>query len=120
MLPIDAARKSRWLSFDDDPKMVKEFLGDEFMGYEVHKKDLNKAFPLLKEPSNVMCVPYYLYSSVKTSDEVIYEVAKAMAKAKFKGGFMSSFNPKNVADSKNKIPFHKGAIRAYTELGLMK
>tara|TARA_Y100000004_G_scaffold83917_1_gene94211 strand:+ start:2837 stop:3772 length:936 start_codon:yes stop_codon:yes gene_type:complete len=120
MLPIDAARKSRWISFDDSPKAVKEFLGDEFIGYEVHRHEPKKAYPLLKEPANLMCVPYYLYTHVNASEDTIYEVAKAMAEATFEGGFMSSFSQKNVADPKNKIPFHKGAVKAYKELGLME
>ena len=44
----------------------------------------------------------------------------ALAEATFEGGFMSSFSQKNVADPKNKIPFHKGAVKAYKELGLME
>ena len=120
MLPIDAARKSRWISFDDSKEAVKAFLGDEFIGYEVHKKNPKKAYRLLKEPGNLMCVPYYLYTHVNADMRTIYEVAKAMAHATFEGGFMSSFNMKNVADAKNNIPFHVGAIRAYKDVGLIE
>lgn len=120
MLPINAARKSRWISFDDSPEAVKRLLGDDFLGYEVHKKEPSKSYPLLKEAGNVMCVPYFLYTHKDMDGTAIYEIAKAMANASFDGGFMSSFSKERVADLKNGIPHHYGAERAYRDLGLIK
>ena len=121
MKPINAAIPSRVLGFDSSSKeIVNQTFGTEFRGYEFVNVQPGPWEPMVKEPIDVICVPYMIYTHVNASDKRIYEVAKALAVAEFTEPFMRTFDKNNVATPKNGIPYHRAAIRAYKELGIYK
>jgi len=121
MKPVNAAKPSKVLPFDTSSEdIVNKTFGSEFRGYEMVRVKPGKWEPMVREEMDVMCVPYMIYTHVNADEKRIYEIAKALAKAEFDAPFMSTFDKNKVATTKNGIPFHPGALKAYKELGLIK
>lgn len=80
-------------------------------------------FPGVEGPTNVMLLPFLLMASSKTSDEVVYKVAKAIYENKDKLvaglGAFRGFDPKAMNPDLG-LKVHPGADKFYKEVGIAR
>ena len=90
--------------------------------YVVHVKPAPNLDGITK-PTSLLAFNMVLYTSVKTPEDVIYRVTKALYENKkelaatfkpFRG-----WNPKHMAVPLKDVPYHAGALKFYKEAGLV-
>ncbi|MDH3194689.1 MAG: TAXI family TRAP transporter solute-binding subunit [Hyphomicrobiales bacterium] len=111
----------RFLSVDDSPEAMeraRKFVPPAFVVEYKPRKGLVG----IEEPTKLMVYDYLIYAGAHVSDETVYKVTKMMAENKSDlaaafGGF-NGLDPKAMHKN-NGLDYHPGAIKFYTEAGLL-
>lgn len=119
---VAAKVELRVLPIDDSPAAMAAVRKHVPVAYAVTVS--NKAFPGITGPTKVMGYAYLVLTGIKTSDDAVYKVAKAMHDnrkgmiASFRA--MARFQPDLMAQdfSDLGLQYHPGAIKYYKELGV--
>lgn len=76
---------------------------------------------VVDDPTVLLAIDVAMFTGANVSDEVVYKVVKTIFENKpdlIKAlGAFARFDPKRMARP-NPVPYHPGAIKAYTELGM--
>ncbi|AXS41550.1 TAXI family TRAP transporter solute-binding subunit [Breoghania sp. L-A4] len=110
----------QYVSLDDSPEGVAAFKKFLPAGNIIAMK-ANEKIPGLKQPANIMQVPWMMLTSVNASDELVYKMTKIVAenndalKASF--GAFGNAKPEKMAPA-NGVPYHPGALKYYEEAGI--
>jgi TRAP transporter TAXI family solute receptor len=87
----------------------------------VKMKPNPNATGVVDDPTVLLAIDVAMFTGAHVSDEVVYKVVKTMFENKpdlIKAlGAFARFDPKRMARP-NPVPYHPGAIKAYTELGM--
>jgi len=84
----------------------------------------NPAIEGITQPTNLIAFDMVLNTNAKVSDDIVYQVAKALHSSKkdlvgiFRPFFL--FNPQNMAKPLLDVPMHPGALKFYREIGIVK
>lgn len=81
----------------------------------------NDNIPGLKEPANIIEIPWMMLTNSNVSDDLVYKMTKAIAEnnAALKESFGAFGNAKRERMAPaNAVPYHPGAVRYYEEAGI--
>lgn len=109
---IDIEKSDVGFKVDTDPALVRAFLERETADIKM---------PGIKKPTHIVQIDYVLFTHKGTNSETVYNVTKALATnhpdlVKSMGAFKRQ-KPGTFGVS-TAAPYHPGAIKALTELGL--
>lgn len=111
----------RFLSTPCDDEAAAKF--DKWIpGGVIGKMEPGESRPFITEnPTCFTDVPFTVVTGAHVPDEVVYKVVKTMAEHKADlGKALGAFNRMEIKGmaAKHPVPYHPGALKAYTELGI--
>ena len=111
----------RALGIDDSPQAVARMKKVVPQGYPVIQNP-SPANTGVLEPGPFMAYDMLIVASAKTSDEIVYKLAKTLhdSKDELVAGFapLRNFEPKDMAKKLDPIEYHPGAIKFFKEIGI--
>jgi hypothetical protein len=112
----------RVLAIDDSSDAVKRMQQVLPGSYEMEVKPSPALDGILK-PTHVVAFDMVLSTNVGVAENVVYEVTKAIHENQpaLAGTFppFSLFKPENMAKKVLDVPFHPGALKYYSEIGIL-
>jgi TRAP transporter TAXI family solute receptor len=121
---VNAKLQSRggiqYVSLDDSPEGQQKFR-DFLPAASIVSMKANPKIPGLKEPANIIRIPWVMVTNKDTSEELVYKMTKMIAEHnKALGETFGAFKRATVEKMApaNKMPYHPGALKYFKEAGI--